>query len=60
MFYVLQTVQISSRALPASYLMGTEVLSPGIKRRGPETDRSPVSSSEVKNAWSYISSPPYA
>jgi hypothetical protein len=31
----------------------------GIKRPGRETDQSPPSSSEVKNAWSYTSIPPY-
>jgi len=31
--------------------------SPGIKRLGRETDRSPPPSAEIKNAWRYISSP---
>jgi hypothetical protein len=38
--------------------MGTGALSPGIKRPGREADHSPPSSAEVKNAWSYISTPP--
>jgi hypothetical protein len=32
-------------------------LSLGIKRLGREGDRSPPSSAEVKNAWSYTSTP---
>jgi hypothetical protein len=35
-----------------------EVLSFGIKRPGCEADDSPPSSAEVKNAWSYILTPP--
>jgi len=34
-------------------------LSLGVKRPGRETDRSPVYGAEVKNAWSYASSPQY-
>jgi hypothetical protein len=34
-------------------------LTPGLKRPGHEDDHSPPSSAEVKNAWSYTSSPPY-
>jgi hypothetical protein len=30
---------------------------PGVKRPGRETDHSPPSSAEVKNAWSYTSTP---
>jgi len=33
-------------------LVGTRVLSPGIKRLGREADYSPPSNAEVKNAWS--------
>jgi hypothetical protein len=36
------------------------VLSLGVKRPGRETDHSPTSSAEVKNAWSYTSTPQYA
>jgi hypothetical protein len=35
------------------------VLSLGVKRQGREGDHSPPSSTEVKNAWSYTSTPPY-
>jgi hypothetical protein len=34
-------------------------LSPGVKRPRREADHSPPSSSEVKNAWSYTSTPQY-
>jgi hypothetical protein len=33
-------------------------LSPGLKWLGHEDDHSPPSSPEVKNAWSYTSTPP--
>jgi hypothetical protein len=46
-------VQIGSGAHPASYPMDTEV-----KRPGREADNSSASSAEVKNAWSYTSTPP--
>jgi hypothetical protein len=35
----------------------SEALSVGVKRSGRETDHSPPSSSEIKNAWSYNSTP---
>jgi hypothetical protein len=35
-----------------------DVLSPGVKRSGREADHSPPCRAEVKNAWSYISTPP--
>jgi hypothetical protein len=35
-----------------------EALSLGVKRRVREADHSPPSSAEVKNAWSYSSTPP--
>jgi hypothetical protein len=31
---------------------------PGVKQPGREADHSPPSSAEVKNAWSYTSTPP--
>jgi hypothetical protein len=36
-----------------------EVLSPEAKRPGREADHLPPSSAEVKNVWSYASTPPY-
>jgi hypothetical protein len=51
-------VQTGSGVHPASYQMGTGVLSLGIKRPGREADHSSLSSAKVKNAWSYTSTPP--
>jgi hypothetical protein len=59
-FSLLHSVQTYTGAHPASYLMGTGVLSQGIKRPGREADHSPQASAEVKNAWIYTSTPPYA
>jgi hypothetical protein len=36
-----------------------DALSPEVKRPGREADHSPPSSAEVKNAWSYTSTPQY-
>jgi len=36
-----------------------EALAPGIKRAEHEADHSPQPSVEVKNMWSYTSTPPY-
>jgi hypothetical protein len=36
-----------------------EAVFPGIKRPGREADHSPPSGADVKNAWSYTSTPPY-
>jgi hypothetical protein len=51
-------VQTGSGAHSASYPMGTRALSLGIQRPGREADHTPTSSAEVKNAWSYTSTPP--
>jgi hypothetical protein len=53
-------VQTCSGSYPASYQMGTRDFSMWIKRPGREADHSPLSSAEVKNAWSYTSTPPSA
>jgi hypothetical protein len=53
-------VQTCSGAHPASCLMGNWGNSPGVNRLGRETDDSPPSSAEVKNAWNYNSTPEYA
>jgi len=42
---------------PIQWVTGT--LSLGVKRPGREGDHSPPSSAEIKNAWSYTSTPPY-
>jgi hypothetical protein len=51
--------QIGSGAHPASYHIGTGVLSQGLKRLEREADHSAPSSTETKNAWNYTSSPQY-
>jgi hypothetical protein len=38
--------------------MGTRGSFPGVKRQGREADHSPPSSADIKNAWSYTSTPP--
>jgi hypothetical protein len=38
--------------------MGTRALSLGVKQPGREADHSPPSSAEIKNEWSYTSTPP--
>jgi hypothetical protein len=52
-------VQNGSGAHPASYQIGTGGFFPGVKRPGRESDHSPPSTAEVKNAWSYASTPQY-
>jgi hypothetical protein len=49
-FFLLHSVQTGSGADPASYSIGTEALSPGIKWPGREADHSPPSSAKVKKA----------
>jgi hypothetical protein len=51
--------RLAVRAHPASYPVGTGCSFPGMKRPGREDDHSPLSSVEVKNAWSYTSIPQY-
>jgi hypothetical protein len=51
-------VQTGSGAPPASYPVGTWGSFPGVKRPGRETDHSPPSNAEVKNAWSYTFAAP--
>jgi hypothetical protein len=51
-------VQNGSGAHPASYPMGIVDSFLGVKRPGREADHSGPSSAEVKNAWSYTSTPP--
>jgi len=48
-------VQTGSESHPASYPMGTGVLSAGVNWPGREADHSPQCSAEIKNAWSYTS-----
>jgi hypothetical protein len=58
-FSLHHSVQTGSEAHPASYPMGTTGSFPGDKRPGRESDHSPLSSTEVKNARSYTSTPQY-
>jgi hypothetical protein len=51
-------VQTGSGAHPASHPMGSGALSLWIKWPGSEADHSTPSNAEVKNAWSYASTPP--
>jgi hypothetical protein len=49
----------ASGAHPASYRMDTGALSGrGVKRPGREAGHSPPASAEVKNTWTYTSTPP--
>jgi hypothetical protein len=50
-------IQTSSRAHPASYPMDNKGSFSGVKQLGSETDYSPLPSTEVKNMWSYTSTP---
>jgi hypothetical protein len=52
-------VHTGSGTHPASYPMGTEGSFPGGKASEREADHSPPPSAEVKNVWSYTSSPQY-
>jgi hypothetical protein len=52
-------VRIGSGTHPVFFPMGAGGSFPGgVKRPGREADHSPPSSAEVKNAWSYTSTPP--
>jgi hypothetical protein len=55
--FSLHHVQTSSQAHPALYEMGIGGSSPEEKQPRHEADHSPPSSAEVKNAWSYTSTP---
>jgi hypothetical protein len=50
----------SSRTHPASCPLGARVLFSGVMWPGYEIDHLPPSRVEVKNAWSYTSTPPYS
>jgi hypothetical protein len=57
-YSLLHRVQNGSGAHLAPYPMGTEALSLETKRSRREADHWPPSSAEIKNAWSYTSTPP--
>jgi hypothetical protein len=56
---LIHVVQTGPGVHPTSYQLGTGALSPGVKRKGREADRSPPASAEVKKTWIYTSTPPY-
>jgi hypothetical protein len=58
-FFLHYHVQTDSVSHPASYPMGTRGPSPGLKQLEREADHLSISSDKVKNAWSFISTPPY-
>jgi len=58
-FFLRHRIQRGFGAHPDSYRTGTGGPYPGVKRPGREADHSPPSSAEVKNAWSYTSTPPH-
>jgi len=51
-------VQTGSGAHPASYTMGTVVLTPEIKRQGRKATDSPPPTAKIKNAWRYTYTAP--
>jgi hypothetical protein len=59
-FSLLHRIEIVPGDHPASCLMGTGRGGgfPRVKRSGCETDHSPPTSAEVKNAWNYTSTSP--
>jgi hypothetical protein len=59
-FFFLQSVQTGRGAHQISCLMGTGVVSAGVKRQGREDDHIPPSSCKVKNEWGCTFSSPYA
>jgi hypothetical protein len=59
MFPLHHRVQNGSGAHPASYPMGTSGSFTGVKQPGCEADHPSLSSDDVKNAWSYTSTPPF-
>ena len=57
-FFLLQNVQTSSGAHPATYLIGTGVRSQAVKWQEHKVNHISTSSAEFKNEWSCTSSPP--
>lgn len=54
-----RNIQTVSGAYTHSYPVGIKVLTLEVKCPGQEANHSSETSAEVKNAWSYISIPPY-
>lgn len=57
---LLQNVQTCSGAHPLSYLMGVGGYCPEIKWLGREVNQLTSLSAQIKNEWSYASTPPHA
>jgi len=58
-FSLRHRVQTVSGTHPTCYSMDTGGCLRGVKLSGREADNPPPASAEVKNAWSYISTPQY-
>jgi hypothetical protein len=58
-FSLLNVIQTGFGNHPASYPMGTRVLSQEVKRPRRESDHSPPTNAEVKETWVYTPTPPY-
>jgi hypothetical protein len=59
-FFLHHRIQTGSGTHPASNPMSTRGSFLRVKRPGRETDHSPPPSAQVKNSWSYASTPQYA
>jgi hypothetical protein len=59
LFYTASTPALGPTRSPIQFQWVAGALSPGVKRPYREANHSPFSSSEVKNAWSYTSTPQY-
>jgi len=58
-FSLLHCIQTGCGAHLASYPVDTGNSFPGSKALGHETNHSPLTSAQVKNAWNHSSTPPY-
>jgi hypothetical protein len=58
-YFLLATASRTSLGPTQNTIQLVPVFSPRVKRSGRETDRSPLSSAEVKNMWSYTSPSQY-
>jgi len=56
-FSLCHHIHIGSGFHPAFYPVATGACFPGVKQLGCKADHSPPSNGEVKNVWSYISTP---
>jgi hypothetical protein len=58
-FSLRHSVQTDSGTNPATYPVDTQGTFPGGEGKAVEDDHSSPTNPEVKNAWSYTSTPPY-